>query len=381
MWQESFKVELTDKEIRDMMVRYHFRETDFFVLQRIYESILPLVKVTAYVDLVRTKEERLKYPWIDKELYAVVVMTLSDRIDRMQELYLEVEEVLTAYQMDCVALEIMRKGYCMLDLKIRESKALYPVRYDFLGEKYPLSLGMELLKQIDGCPVRMNESGQLFPLKSAIYVLQLSDKPRHGDLNICEYCKEKDTCLFRKQPDSGCRGEEKGMVHLYSGDGKGKTTAAIGLAVRALGAGRKVCFAQFLKGSRTSELEILGQLNGLTILRNEKDYGFYSNMADKERARVRKMHDDTLDEIRQMVIKGQIDMLILDEITHVYRLGAINRKKVQELLNTRPAHMEIVMTGRDPDAFFVDIADYHTEMTKKKHPFEQGIPAREGIEF
>ncbi|MBR1692117.1 MAG: cob(I)yrinic acid a,c-diamide adenosyltransferase [Lachnospiraceae bacterium] len=171
------------------------------------------------------------------------------------------------------------------------------------------------------------------------------------------------------------------MIHLYSGDGKGKTTAAIGLAIRALGSGKRVCFAQFLKGSRTSELSILENMPNLTILRNQKDYGFYANMADKERARVRKMHDDTLKQIQQMADGGQIDVLILDEITHVYRLGAINQKKVRSLLENRPGNLEIVLTGRDPDEFFVQIADYHTEMRKLRHPYDQGLTAREGIEF
>ena len=171
------------------------------------------------------------------------------------------------------------------------------------------------------------------------------------------------------------------MVHLYSGDGKGKTTAAIGMAVRALGAGKKVCFAQFLKGSQTGELRVFEKLPGLTVLRNPKDFGFYGNMADKERARVRKMHDDTLERIEEMIREKQVDMLILDEITHVYRLGAINQKKVHTLLEERTDRLEIVLTGRDPDPFFVGIADYHTEMEKVKHPYDSGIPAREGIEF
>jgi len=378
----SLPVELTETEIREMMVRYHFREADFFALQRAYESILPLVKAEAYVDLVLSENDRNRYPWIEEERYAVVVMSLHDRVDRMQELYLEAEEVLTAYQIDCLALEILRKAYDVLNEYVREKEGLYPLKYEFLGEKYDLVFAKGILGEIPDCPVIMNEAGQLLPQKSTIYVLELTDRPQHHQLNICEFCKNRNQCPYKKSDFcSVYRQEEKGMVHLYSGDGKGKTTAAIGLAIRALGAGKKVCFAQFLKGSRTSELNILEGMPHLTILRNQKDYGFYGNMADKERARVRKMHDDTLDQIQSLMEAGEIDLLILDEITHVYRLEAVSQKKVRTLLEHRPKELEVVLTGRDPDEFFVKLADYHTEMGKQKHPYDQGLPAREGIEF
>jgi len=174
---------------------------------------------------------------------------------------------------------------------------------------------------------------------------------------------------------------EKGYIHLYHGTGKGKTTAAIGLAVRAAGAGEQVVFSQFLKGRDTSELNSLGQLSNVTIIRNQKDYGFYFQMTEEQKLELRIMHDETLAQIKEMISKKRCDVLILDEITYAYNWNLIDRSVLEDLLQNKPEGLEIVMTGRDPDEFLLNISDYVSEVKCIKHPFERNIPARKGIEF
>lgn len=174
---------------------------------------------------------------------------------------------------------------------------------------------------------------------------------------------------------------DNGYIHLYHGTGKGKTTAAIGLAVRAAGAGEKVIFSQFLKGRDTSELNSLGQISNITIIRNQKDFGFYFQMNEEQKEELRKMHDATLEHIKELISNGQCDVLILDEITYAYNWNLIDREVFEDLLKNKPKGLEIVMTGRDPDEFLVGISDYVSEVNCVKHPYERNIPARKGIEF
>lgn len=175
--------------------------------------------------------------------------------------------------------------------------------------------------------------------------------------------------------------QEKGLVHLYHGNGKGKTTAAIGLAVRAAGAGRKIAFMQFMKGNDTSELEVLRRIEGITIFRSDKNFGFYGQMREEEKRELKQIHERLFEQIIEGVQLRKYDMVILDEITYAYQWNLLEPKKLEEWLQKRPGHVEIVMTGRNPAPFLLEQSDYISNIVCERHPFEKGIAARKGIEF
>lgn len=171
------------------------------------------------------------------------------------------------------------------------------------------------------------------------------------------------------------------MVHIYHGDGKGKTTAAMGLAIRSAGVGNLVTVVQFLKGNPTGEMEILGRVPEVTVLRNEVNHGFTFQMTEEEKKEVAMMHNINLMQAIDKINRKECDMLILDELLDVYNMDLIDKNMVRTLLEMRPKELEIVMTGRNPDDFLISHADYITNMKKEKHPFDKGLPARRGVEF
>ncbi len=165
------------------------------------------------------------------------------------------------------------------------------------------------------------------------------------------------------------------MIHIYCGDGKGKTTAAIGLAVRMAGYNKKVLFMQFLKGSYTGELEILQK--SVTVMRCDKNYGFFRSMTDSDKENIIKCHNENLEYVLKNM--DSFDMIVLDEIFAAYNYDLANKEKVKEIVEKYKG--ELVMTGREPQEWFVEKADYVSEIKKIKHPYDKGITAREGIEF
>lgn len=173
----------------------------------------------------------------------------------------------------------------------------------------------------------------------------------------------------------------RGLIHIYCGDGKGKTTASMGLAIRAAGSGMNVLFTQFLKGRDTSELNALKQIGGITILRNDIDYGFFNQMSEEDKAEITKSHNETLLKAIQAVKDKTVDLLILDEIIATYNYNLVDRQLVDELIQNKPEYLELVITGRDPAEHFMKAADYVSEIKKVKHPFDQRIGARKGIEY
>lgn len=174
---------------------------------------------------------------------------------------------------------------------------------------------------------------------------------------------------------------QNGLMHLYMGDGKGKTTAAVGLAVRAAGAGENVIFAQFMKGGKTAELESLKKLEHIRILRSDKEFPFYGQMTQEQKEEQTEIHNRILDAVTASVQAGETGLIVLDEITYPVRWGMIDCEKLKLCLQLAKGKTEIVCTGRNPDAFLLECADYITEMKNIRHPYENGIAAREGIEF
>ncbi len=174
---------------------------------------------------------------------------------------------------------------------------------------------------------------------------------------------------------------DSGLVHFYYGDGKGKTTAALGLALRALGCGRQTVLVQFLKNTPCGELTALKRHHGVTVLRGKAGAHFTFAMTEAERRRTKAIHEDNLEQAMALVRLGKCDLLILDEVADALRAGLLDERLLREAVLEKPCGLELVMTGHQPVDWLVEAADYVTEMKKHKHPFDRGVPAREGVEF
>lgn len=170
-----------------------------------------------------------------------------------------------------------------------------------------------------------------------------------------------------------------GLIHLYCGDGKGKTTAALGLALRAAGAGKQVVFTQFFKDGSSSEIGPLAALPGVRVFHADTVRGFYRNMTPTQREQAGKDYTALFRQVTQAA--QEADLLILDEIVSACNRGVVPEKLVTDFLREKPARLEVVLTGRNPSAALLKLADYITEMRKLRHPFDRGIGARKGIEF
>ncbi|MBQ3441638.1 MAG: cob(I)yrinic acid a,c-diamide adenosyltransferase [Selenomonadaceae bacterium] len=170
--------------------------------------------------------------------------------------------------------------------------------------------------------------------------------------------------------------ERRGLIIVHTGDGKGKTTAALGLAIRAFGAGLKVLILQFIKGQRRSgELEAL---NALGIEIRQLGLGFITqDNFDEQRQSAR----TALELARGEILSGTWDLIVLDEVNYAVKFGLLNAADVLGLIKIRPPQMHLVFTGRDALAELIDAADLVTEMKLIKHPFQKGIAAQAGIEF
>ena len=168
------------------------------------------------------------------------------------------------------------------------------------------------------------------------------------------------------------------MIHLYCGDGKGKTTAACGLAVRAAGSGMKVLFVQFFKSGKSSEVESLEKL-GIVTAHPGVHYGRYKTLDDGKKAEVQNSYGELMHDV--IAHAAEYDLIVLDEAVSTYGYAMIDRKQLMEFLRQEGSRREIVLTGRDPLPELTDAADYVTEMKKVKHPFDGGIAARQGIEY
>ena len=167
-----------------------------------------------------------------------------------------------------------------------------------------------------------------------------------------------------------------GLVHLYWGDGKGKTTAAMGLALRALGNGCRVVVVQFLKGADTGEIPLLRQL-GAQIYRGKAGQKFVFQMNEEEKAATRALQNENL----KAALSCPADLLVLDEACAAWELDMVDHDLLERAVRNRPAGQEVVLTGRHPAPWMEELADYSTEMHCWRHPYEQGVQARKGVEF
>lgn len=174
--------------------------------------------------------------------------------------------------------------------------------------------------------------------------------------------------------------DKQGLIHLYYGEGKGKTTAALGLTIRASGSGYRVVFVQFLKNQETGELSILNDLPGVTVIRGKEGSGFSFHMTMEEKEKTKLLHTENLQTAIELAAAGKYDMLVLDEAVGAYARDLIDKELLERFVLNKPDQLELVLTGRNPAQWMIDCADYASEIRKIKHPYDRGIPAREGIE-
>ena len=174
---------------------------------------------------------------------------------------------------------------------------------------------------------------------------------------------------------------KKSCIHIYCGDGKGKSTAVMGLALRAAGSGKKVVLTQFLKDGRSSELIVLRELPQVTVLTCEKQFGFFWNMTEEQKREARAAYQELFDKAVRTAEEENAFLLVMDEFMAAYNHGMIDRETALDFLKGRPEGLEVALTGRDPAPELLELADYVSEIRKVKHPFDRGIRARRGIEY
>ena len=172
---------------------------------------------------------------------------------------------------------------------------------------------------------------------------------------------------------------EKGLVQVYTGDGKGKTTAAFGLALRAIGRGLKVYIIQFIKGGFDyGELYVIDKLPNVTLRAFGRGRFVVEQPPPKEDVR---LAEEALELAEKVIKSGEHDVVILDEVNVALHLKLISLERVLELIKSKPKHVELILTGRYAPKEIIEIADLVTEMREIKHPYKRGYQARMGIEF
>mgnify|MGYP006297341905 CR=1 FL=1 len=170
----------------------------------------------------------------------------------------------------------------------------------------------------------------------------------------------------------------KGYVQVYTGDGKGKTTAALGLAIRAAGAGKKVFFAQFVKGQQYSEIKLISEkLPEIEI----QQFGRRCFIKKEPQAEDIKIAREGFKKVQEKIASHEYDLIILDEINIAIYYELITVDEVLDLINNKPANLELVLTGRKAPNRIIEAADLVTEMQEIKHYYQKNVQAREGIEY
>lgn len=172
--------------------------------------------------------------------------------------------------------------------------------------------------------------------------------------------------------------DEKGLVMVYTGNGKGKTTAALGLALRAIGNGARVMMMQFMKGKTYGELKAAEHLPGFKIIMTGR-----SVFVDKKKpAEIDvKIAQEAFQKAQDFINSGKYDLVILDEINVALDYSLISVSQVLNLISNRPTHVDLVLTGRNAPAAIIEASDMVSEIKEIKHHYQKGIEARHGIEY
>ena len=176
---------------------------------------------------------------------------------------------------------------------------------------------------------------------------------------------------------------KQGLIHIYTGEGKGKTTAAIGLSIRFAGNGGNVLFTQFLKDDKSSEINILNKIDNITFLASGKNFGFTRSMTPEIKKLAKAHFSSHLNKTIEIAVSKSknFNLLVLDEIIAADNSGFVPHEKLISFLKNKPENLEVVLTGRSPSDDIISLADYVSEIKKIKHPYDKKIQARAGIEF
>lgn len=174
---------------------------------------------------------------------------------------------------------------------------------------------------------------------------------------------------------------KRGMVHIYCGDGKGKTTAAFGLALRCAGHGEPVVIVQFLKNGKSGECVAFQRFGNVQILHAQPIEKFTFQMTESEKQETKTALKMCFRTVVDKIQNQSVRMLVLDEIMAAMECGFIDCEDVIKFLQSKPESLEVVMTGRNPPSTLLNFSDYISEIQKVKHPFDTGIASREGIEW
>ncbi len=171
-----------------------------------------------------------------------------------------------------------------------------------------------------------------------------------------------------------------GLIHIYCGDGKGKTTTGMGLCARAAGYGRRVLIYQFMKDNSTSERRVLGLSENITLMDGLPQEKFSFQMTPEEKEERRAYYAAQFRAVIEKAREEHYDVLFLDEIIYTIRAGLFDEALLLAFLKEKPASLEVILTGQEPSQALIETADYVSEIRKVKHPFDRGVPARDGIE-
>ncbi len=175
---------------------------------------------------------------------------------------------------------------------------------------------------------------------------------------------------------------KKGLIHVYTGDGKGKTTASFGLVIRALGHGKKVAIFSFLKDSKTKygEMKAFEKLfPELTYIRFENKSPLFDKRVTMED--LKKSVSESFEKAVKMIEENDYDLVVFDELNACLRYDLLDRERAINFFKNKPEKLELVITGRDAIPELIELADYVTEMKMIKHPYTKGVKARKGVEF
>lgn len=191
MQTKYLKVELSKEDIERLLSRYHFKDTDFFKVSALYQTLLPLLRTeAAYVRKERTKE-------IAEEDFFIVFLTLGSLVDELQDLYSENECVSEAYIIECLAMELLKKAYEEAVKEIQKESGKWVARLEFLGDRYPLGLLPELEKEVGKTKISYNDNFVLSPRKSVVMLLPLADRQTGNVCRICTGCGNIN-CSYRE---------------------------------------------------------------------------------------------------------------------------------------------------------------------------------------
>lgn len=174
--------------------------------------------------------------------------------------------------------------------------------------------------------------------------------------------------------------KQTGLVHVYFGNGKGKTTTGMGLCTRAAGSGYKVLIYQFMKDNKTNERNVLKLADNITLMEGLDEEKFSYCQTEKERRERIEFYAAQFKEATRQA-EQNYHVLFLDEVLYAIQVGLLDEEMVLKYLQNKPKDLEIILTGNTPSEALINIADYVSEIKKIKHPFDAGQPARIGIEL